>query len=152
MADLVTDPSNDPRTRGLARGRATIRNLSKSRDKIGKLEHSFAMAVRHFLEAQQKKDAQNPEGKSRVIRILENMAKVAMSGGKLSVQAANLLLDRAYGKAKPSEEEADAIAKSGLKIVFMSRPELSETPRPALPPAVPDFVESGFEEGANGNG
>jgi hypothetical protein len=76
-------------------------------------------------------------------RTLLNMFDIASDRrSPFAVAAANLLLDRAYGKVKPSEEELGAIERGGTKIVLVSPQDVGMAEPPALPSGPqPDFLD-----------
>ena len=54
-----------------------------------------------------------------------NLVQIATSPNHpQSVAAFNALCDRAYGRPRPSEEETDAVAKSGIQLIYVDRPFL----------------------------
>jgi hypothetical protein len=59
---------------------------------------------------------------------------------------------RAYGKARPSEEELDAIKGSGFQLVYVQRPEIDpEIPQQQeLPAPKPDFLDAEIVTGEQG--
>lgn len=87
-------------------------------------------AVRDFLLSPDK------DGKKRLIKVIEQTYKRALDprSAQGAVSSA-MLLDRGFGKVRPSEEETDAM-KKGIIAVYMNNPELSDVPeRPAELPA-----------------
>lgn len=120
----------------------------------GKLLRANSEVIRRFLEDSRKKSV-NAEGQTRLIRMIENMFNIATSArSALSVQAFNALMDRAYGKAKPSEEELGAIKDGGFKLIYVQPPEISPEQIEQfkeLPAPKPDFIEGEIvEEGEDG--
>jgi hypothetical protein len=91
-------------------------------------------------------------GKRRETRfemITRNVVRIAMSPtSPLAISAYNALMDRAYGRPKPSEEEVDAIKSGGFQLVFVQRPEvdpeIEQAKEKALPK--PDFIPGEFRE------
>ncbi len=92
----------------------------------------------------------NEKGQTRFIAMLENIVKIACNPKHpQAVAAFNAVCDRAIGRPRPSEEEADAIAKGGL-VVQISYPtmeagvpirEVRELKAPE-----PNFIEAEFTE------
>lgn len=82
--------------------------------------------------------------------MISNMATIACSArSALSVQAFNALMDRAYGKAKPSEEELGAIKDGGFKLIYVQPPEIAPEQLEQfkeLPAPRPDFIEGEIVE------
>jgi len=114
--------------------------------KNGRLQRSRADIIRKFLECA-KRSAKDEYGRTRLEQMIANMVEIAKSPEHPHAVAAFVALcDRAYGRPRPSEEEADAIAKGGITLVYVDRPQLDPDipfaePRPALP-AVPEFEVS----------
>lgn len=85
--------------------------------------------------------------KSVFEKMLENMCRVASSPTHpLSVSAFNAIMDRAFGKAKPSDAELGAIkGQVTFQVVQMTQsqqdPEIPVEEQKALKP-VPEFIES----------
>ena len=130
----------DPMRRALA-----LKNTERGRGKV--VRHGSEI-VRRFLESRRECDL-DEKGQTRFIRMIANMVRIASSKSPLSVSAFNALMDRAYGKAKPSVEEAEAISKAGIQIVYL-QPTLTDTEiageKKLLPPE-PDFIDAEFREG-----
>lgn len=86
------------------------------------------------------------KGVQRFLRVLDAMYNTAMDPrSKNQVAAAKLLLERGYGVAKMADEDAEAIKKGGLTLVYVNRPEIDESIPMApkeLPPAEPEFIEA----------
>jgi hypothetical protein len=109
-----------------------------------KYTRSLASQVRNYLESA-KKRAVDKEGRNRLQQVLENLFRIAASEEHPhAVAAAQVLLDRAYGKPKPSEEELDAIKGSGFQLVYVQRPEIDpDIPQQQeLPAPKPDFLDA----------
>jgi hypothetical protein len=98
--------------------------------------------VKKFLESRSPTQT-NSLGQNRLHQILLNMFDIASDRrSPFAVAAANLLLDRAYGKVKPSEEELGAIERGGTKIVLVSPQDVGMAEPPALPSGPqPDFLD-----------
>lgn len=102
-------------------------------------------------EVQRMLHSQDPKSKltqSRLQTMLESVYKRAVdmrSGqGKAS---AELLLAYGYEKPKPAADELDAMARSGLQVVFVNRPELNDVPKmEALPEPKPEFINAEIVE------
>lgn len=78
---------------------------------------------------------------------LYEIAKDKKTPHMAAVTAVNALVDRGVGKVTPSEEETEAAAKAGIRMVFVQRPEVDAEIVDAGP--VIDN-EPEFEEGENG--
>jgi hypothetical protein len=110
-----------------------------------KIYNSAADLVRRFLE-DARKGALNEKRQTRLIAMIDRMHQIALSDKPQNVMAFSALMDRAYGKPKPSEEALDALAKGGVQIVYVAPPELPEgNDLPALPPKA-DFIEAEIVE------
>jgi hypothetical protein len=107
---------------------------------------SKAQFIRKFLSARANPD--DPRSATRYVKMLENMFRIAAGANpQAAVAAFNALMDRAHGKPRPSEEEIDAIAKGGIQLVYVARPELdAPEKRMELTAPVPDFIEGEFTE------
>jgi hypothetical protein len=108
-----------------------------------KYTRSLASQVRSYLESA-KKQAVDKEGRNRLQRIFDTLFTIATDEKHPhAVAAAQVLLDRAYGKPKPSDEELGAIQKSGFQLVYVNRPEIDPeiVEHKALPPPRPDFLD-----------
>ena len=108
--------------------------------KTGRTKRSRADMIRKFLECS-RVSAKDEYGQTRLEQMVANMVEIAKSKSPQAVAAFVALCDRAYGRPRPSEEEAGAIAKGGIQLVYVQRLELDpEIPRaPALPAPVPEF-------------
>ncbi len=83
-------------------------------------------------------------------RIVENVAEIASSKTHpLSVVAARALLEHAYGKPKPSDEELGAMKEGRFQLVYVNQatvdPDIIVEEARALPPQ-PDFVNAEFTD------
>lgn len=114
----------------------------------GKVSRSGSEQIRRFIESTKKSDVDPIRGQTRLIQMTANMVRLACSNkSPLAVSAYEALMNRAYGRPKPSNEEADAIAKGGIKILYVNSPQLDpeiEQVKGETAPAVtsaPDFVE-----------
>jgi hypothetical protein len=153
---LKSDPENvtmapantniPTRTKLLDRIPVNMRGVGLARDG-GKTQiyKSTADLIRRFLE-DGRKGALNEKKQTRLIAMIDRMHQIALSDKPQNVMAFSALMDRAYGKPKPSEEALDALAKGGVQIVYVAPPELPEQGDvPALPPK-PEFIEAEFTE------
>jgi hypothetical protein len=113
--------------------------------RTGRTQRSRADIIRKFLEST-KRSAKDEYGRTRLEQMVANMVEIAKSPKSPQAVAAFVALcDRAYGRPRPSEEEANAIAKSGIKLIYVNRPQFDpDIPfaeaAPALS-AVPEFEE-----------
>jgi hypothetical protein len=114
--------------------------------RTGRTQRSRADIIRKFLECS-RVSAKDEYGRTRLEQMIANMVEIAKSPEHPHAVAAFVALcDRAYGRPRPSEEEADAIAKGGITLVYVDRPQIDPDipfaePRPVLP-AVPEFEVS----------
>lgn len=91
--------------------------------KTGRTRRSRADIIRKFLECN-KRSAKDEYGRTRLEQMVANMVEIAKSPKHpQAVNAFNALTDRAYGRPRPSEEETAAIAKSGIKLIYVDRPQ-----------------------------
>jgi hypothetical protein len=112
--------------------------------KTGRTYNSRADVIRKFLECS-RRSAKDEYGRTRLEQMIANMVEIAKSPEHPHAVAAFVALcDRAYGRPRPSEEEADAIAKGGITLVYVNRPEIDpDIPfaAPALAAPAPEFDE-----------
>jgi hypothetical protein len=121
------------------------RGIGLSADGRARIYNSSADLIRRFLE-DARKGALNEKKQTRLIAMIDRMHQIALSDKPQNVMAFSALMDRAYGKPKPSEEALDALAKGGVQIVYVAPPELPEgNDLPALPPKA-DFIEAEIVE------
>jgi hypothetical protein len=123
---------------------ANRRGISKG-DTHGRIYNSAADLVRRFLE-DARKGALNEKRQTRLIAMIDRMHQIALSDKPQNVMAFSALMDRAYGKPKPSEEALDALAKGGVQIVYVAPPELPEQGDALALPPKPEFIEAEFTE------
>ena len=115
----------------------------RSQGIVDPVKTSCSRMVQLFLldERQSQCDRQ---GRNRFLQLLLKLHETAMSGkGPYSVSAANILLERGFGKIKPSDEEVDMNRNKGMNVVYVSKienniPIHEETP--AMLPQ-PEFLE-----------
>lgn len=108
---------------------------------------SQAEYMRSFLY-DESKNAVDRKGRTRFEQICQNMFEVATSKAPQAKACAELLLERAFGTAKPSEEELESKKRGGYQIIVMGQPNLkipSEELAAPKPPE-PDFIEADFSE------
>lgn len=113
--------------------------------KTGRTQRSRADIIRKFLECN-KRSAKDEYGRTRLEQMVANMVEIAKSPKSPQAVAAFVALcDRAYGRPRPSEEETDAITKSGIKLIYVDRPEFDpDIPFATIelgPAPVPEFEE-----------
>ena len=102
--------------------------------------HNFPDLVRAFLEAK------IIDGTPRILRIINKIYNKAMDDkSPFQIQAAQLLLNRAYGKERSADEDLDAIKKGGITVVI-NRPTLDLEDQKELPAPAPDYIEAEFME------
>lgn len=121
--------------------------LKRTKQGDGRTCRSCADILRRFLNSK-KLGHLDEQGRTRFIRMLDNMVRIASSKSPQAVAAFVALMDRAYGKARPHEDELDAIAKGGIQLVYLAQTELDGDVKSAkniLPPK-PEFIEGEFEE------
>ena len=118
--------------------------------KTGRAQRSRADIIRKFLEST-KRSAKDEYGRTRLEQMVANMVEVAKSPKHPQAVAAFVALcDRAYGRPRPSEEEADAIAKRGITLIYVNRPEIDPdipfaTEHSAVSTTIPEFHDHGNE-------
>jgi hypothetical protein len=83
------------------------------------------------------------QGRSRFLQLLLRLHEIAMGKGPQAVAAINVLMERAFGKIKPSDEELDVSRQRGFNVVYVERiqnnlPVHEDTP--ALLPQ-PEFLD-----------
>jgi hypothetical protein len=97
--------------------------------KTGRTQRSRSDIMRKFLECT-KRSAKDEYGRTRLEQMTANMVEIAKSPKHPQAVAAFVALcDRAYGRPRPSEEEASAVAKGGITLVYVNRPQFD----PAIP-------------------
>jgi hypothetical protein len=135
LRNLTPFGPDNPSPAPFARGHGGLKN--------GRVQRSRADIIRKFLECS-RVSTKDEYGRTRLEQMIANMVEIAKSPEHPHAVAAFVALcDRAYGRPRPSEEEADAIAKGGITLVYVDRPQFDPDipiaePRPALPP-VPEF-------------
>ena len=96
-----------------------------------------------------RKESLNEKKQTRFIQMLEAVVSVASNPKHPQCVAAfNAVCDRAMGKPRPSEEEADAIAKGGI-VVQIAYPAMADVPvreMKELRAPEPDFIEAEIVE------
>lgn len=129
MSDIVPSPKVSP---------------SAYTPRTGKAYRSFAESVRRVLESRKVHDIDPKTGRTKVEQIIENLYRIAKSRShKQAVAAAQLLLARAYGLPKPSDEALEAVREGGVRLVVVSDPELAQIAEgKALPAPKPEFIEA----------
>ena len=85
----------------------------------------------------------NNNGKTNWECVLMKIYDTALNTkSPFQIQAAEFLATRAWGKAKMADSDAEAIAKGGLQLVFVQRPELPpDAVQPLLQEDNPSFIE-----------
>ena len=114
---------------------------------------SHSEIIRQFLKAW-------PNGRSskikgpRLVMLLHAVYKAATTPGKNQIFAAQLLMNRAFGKERASEEDLNAIKKGGLTLIYVDRrendPDIPMAPQKALEAAPPEFLDEAFPEESDG--
>jgi hypothetical protein len=105
-----------------------------------------AKLIRKFLTSK-RGDAVDEKGQNRFIQITANMVNLAKNPkSPLAVAAYNALMDRAFGKSRPHDDELDAMGKAGIQIVYVAPVELEQAPRKQLLKPKPDFIDAEFTE------
>ena len=120
-----------------------LANLRPGQGAEGRRKHvrSIANKLRRFLESP-RKTALDRDGRKRLQRIFDTLLAIATDPEHPhAVSAAQLLLDRAYGKVRPSEEEIDGARTGEVQIVIVNRP--TGLPKYVEPPPLdaPKFRE-----------
>jgi hypothetical protein len=136
LRNLTPFGPDDPSPAPFARGHGGLKN--------GRVQRSRADIIRKFLECT-KRAAKDEYGRTRLEQMIANMLEIAKSPKHPHAVAAFVALcDRAYGRPRPSQEKADAIAKGGITLVYVNRPKIDpDIPFavPALPASAPEFDE-----------
>ena len=103
--------------------------------------------IREYL-LDDRKIACDRKGKTKFEQIIENLFEIATSKVPQAKACAELLLERGFGKTKPSDEELDAKKRTGYQIIVMPQGKLNiPTEELALPaPPEPDFIDADFTE------
>lgn len=98
--------------------------------------------VQSYLEVDP--DAESPRAnKSRLRRVLESIYETAVdTRSPRQVAAASLLLERGYGKPKPSDEALDALARGGIQLVYVAAPEVPVAQERKPLPSKPEFINA----------
>lgn len=113
----------------------------------GRASRSCSAVIRRFLAT---KAEGGLDGKkiSRLVRMTENIVKIASGKSPQAVAAYTALLDRAYGKVKSFDEDGESLARGGIQVVFVENPAIEGEivqAKKSLPPK-PDFVDVELEE------
>jgi hypothetical protein len=115
-----------------------VRAMTLAKPTLSPSAPMIADVFRAYLEDPEKRDL---DGRTRLIQIIAKLVEVATSDSPKNIAAAELLIERGYGKAKPSDEALNALAKGGVQIVYIEAPDVAiGTQRKALP-AKPEFVD-----------
>lgn len=103
--------------------------------------------IRDFLLDDRKTECDR-KGRTKFEQIIQNLYEIATSKVPQAKACAELLLERGFGKTKPSEEELDAKKRTGYQIIVMPQGKLNiPTEDLALPAAPePDFIDADFTE------
>lgn len=110
----------------------------------GKLAKNSAALVRKFLNRKE-----SGAKHSRWYEMIEAMYRLAINPrSPRQVDAFKALGERAWGRVSPSEEEQQAIADGGIRIVYIAPPEVEK--KVIGPAPTPDFLPAEFEEDGNG--
>ena len=92
--------------------------------KTGRTQRSRADVIRKFLECS-RVSAKDEYGRTRLEQVIANMVEIAKSPKHPHALSAFVALcDRAYGRPAPSAEEAAAVAKGGITLVYVTRPAI----------------------------
>jgi hypothetical protein len=106
-----------------------------------------AEVIRRFLE-DGRKGALDDKGQTRLVRMIEKMYQVAVSDSPRNIDAFKALMERSYGKPKPSDEALDAMAKGGVQLVYVAPPpDVPFAEEKKALPKVPEFIDAEFTEG-----
>lgn len=103
--------------------------------------------IREFLESTRRGDL--VAGMSRYLAMIDNMARIARNPKHpQAVAAFNALMDRAHGKARMADEDAEVFGKGGLQVIYVANPSLdqeipvTEASLSAAPE--PNFIDAEF--------
>jgi hypothetical protein len=120
-----------------------LQNLRPGQGAETRKKHARSLAnkLRGYLESPKGVDEQGRNRRDRIFATLVGIAEDR--DDPRAVAAAAVVLDRAYGKPRPSDEELDAVRRCGFQIIYLDRPELADVPeRVEPPPRVPHFLDS----------
>jgi len=115
-----------------------LANLRPGQGAEGRKKHvrSIANKLRRWLESP-KKTAIDDQGRRRLQRIFDTLLAVATDPDHPhAVSAAQVLLDRAYGRPRSSEEEIDGAQTGQIQVVIVNRP--TDVPKYVEPPPLDD--------------
>lgn len=135
--------------------RQSLQNWIEDHPTYTRKTHISTDIVRRFLEERVTKGGKklDEKGEQRLILLLRAVFKTALNPtAKQQVAAAQLLVERAYGKARAADEDLNAIKKGGLTLVYVDRreddPEIPLVEQRTLPAAPPEFIDAEvFEDG-----
>lgn len=146
---LETRPKCSPEQLATVRPSIAVLNAArgvKNTPSKMKKQMNAARVIRRFLNSKRPSDV-DEKGQSRFVQMTANMVRLACGKSPQAVAAYNALMDRAFGKAKPHDDELDAMEKGGIQIVYVTPVELEGVPhaKPALA-AKPEFLEGEYSE------
>jgi len=117
-----------------------------------KCTRSFASKLRRYLESGTKQ-ALDEQGRTRLRQIFDNLVEIAIDPEHpQAVHASQVLLDRAYGRPAPSEEESRTTHMGGYRFVYVNQPTFNipeESAVQVVEQPKPEFIGVDFEIDAN---
>ncbi len=116
-----------------------VHAMTLTNPKVSATAPMIADVFRMYLEDPARKDG---DGRTRLIQIISKLVEVATSDSPKNIAAAELLIERGYGKPKPSDEALDAMAKGGVQIVYIEAPQVPIGEERKALPAKPDFIDA----------
>lgn len=122
-------------------------NIIRTPDKKPSVYGSHAKILQDFL-LDNRKCATDRHGRTKFEQICQNMFEIATAKSPQAQRCAEFLMERAFGTAKPSEEELESKKRTGYQIIVMPQAKLNiPTEELALPAAPePDFIDADFTE------
>ena len=119
--------------------------LSRSGHQKETIYTSQAKVIREFL-CDPRPAHCDRKGRNRFLQLINNQFEIGMGKSPQATKATEFLLDRGFGKAKPSEEELDANRRTGYQIIVMPQAQLNVPVEEmkALEPPKPDFIDADF--------
>ena len=129
-------PAN-PHLPNIGMSQSEIASLPKNRR-----QKTASEMVRRFLDGSEAK-----RGPKRIVEIMHALYREAVNGRSIKqIEAAKVLLARAYGKEKPSEDELNALAAGGIQLVYVQPPVVDVMKAGPVEQPVPEFIGAEFQE------
>lgn len=135
---MVDDQEVSPRLAPGLRNPSKLANLRPGQGAEGRKKHvrSIANKLRRWLESP-KETPRDDQGRRRLQQIFDTLLAIATDPEHPhAVSAAQVLLDRAYGKPRAYEEEIDGPQAGQIQVVIVNRP--TGIPKYVEPPPLDD--------------